>query len=228
MRRTLLLGVLCLCFAASEARADRVLIGFDFSGSQISVLGGVIQIPPGGSIQASGATMSFVADGTGGLVQAGPVGLSLLSLSATVDQTIGAIVAISGNVRAEQIGVGNGMLTAGLANAVFMGNLLLSLDVLVNCTPGAICNEIATFPLSLAGPQTLSNLGTLPIANVNDLGNASIMATLTITFAGLTAQLELVGTEVSRSFVVPEPSTAVLFGLGVLGLSGYGWHRTRR
>jgi hypothetical protein len=47
-----------------------------------------------------------------------------------------------------------------------------------------------------------------------------------LAIGGNPAAVSLVGQEVSRTYI-PEPNTFALVGLGMLGLAGLGWRRTR-
>ncbi len=226
--RAAVFSLLLALTLSSEARADLVLIDFDFSGSTISALGGLIVIPPSGTINSASGTMRFSADGTTGLVGPGQVNLTGLTLDVDVNAVLGSppVATITGMVTGNQVAFANGTLSAALGQAVFGGNMFLSLDVLLNCTPTVICGGLG-FPISIMGLQTLSNLGTIAVQSINNFGNAAVTATLSITLGGNAAQLQLVGVEVQRTYV-PEPGSAALFGMGILGVAGYGWRRRLR
>jgi hypothetical protein len=131
---------------------------------------------------------------------------------------------ITGNPSLNQLGALPGTLTPGFAQVVFGSPMQIALAGALNCS-GPSC-AILNLPAVLTGTQ-LVNVAALPIANLANVGNAVINGTFAITFAGFTGALHLVGTEVSR-VVVPEPHTAGLLALGLLGLAGWRAHRLRR
>ncbi len=227
MRRALLATLLLAMSVGSQAKADVVDIDFDFSNSVISALNGSLLIPPAGSINSSSATFRFDAAPTLSLVTAGPASLQNLTIDATVDALIGGVVAVDGTIAGSQVGGVAGTLTGGLGQVVFGGNLALDLSVFLNCSPAILCAGVGTFPISITGTQTIGALATIPINSINNIGNATISASIVITLGGVPATLQLVGNEVARQ-QVPEPNTAALVGLGALALSGAGWVRRRR
>jgi hypothetical protein len=223
MKRMLpLLAVSCLL--AVQARADHYIIDFDFSGSSLSLLGGIVQIPPDGSITSGSAQLVVSAVGIATPIPGGFVALRNFSAAATVNAiTFGNT--ITGNVVLNQVDPGaSGNLTAGLANAFFAGPMQVSQGGVLNCV-GPSC-DILSLPTTLTGTQ-LPNLGNMPIANLAAVGNALISGTFAITIAGFTGQLQLVGTEVSRVFV-PEPGSAGLVAFGLAGLAVWRGRRLLR
>ena len=222
MRRIapLLLGMGLLLGLAAPSQAGQVLIGFDFSGSTISVLGGAINIPPDGSITSASATLHAQSAGTAPtlLVAPGSAALANLTLAATVNANVFGNV-ITGGVGANGLAPAAGSLTAGLNNAIFGGSLALT--GLINCA-GAGCTVLG-LPTSLTGTQYVA-FGSVPIGSINNVGNATMNGLFSLTIGGFTAVLNLVGTEVSRTFV-PEPNT---FGLVALGMAGLAGARARR
>lgn len=219
---SLTLVVCLLAGFADSARAVPIAIQFDFSGSSVSMLNGLVQIPPDGSINSASGTL--VVNGAGlATLSAGPASLQGFNLSATVNAvTFGNT--ITGNPSVTQIGAAGGTLTPGLAQVVFGAPMQIALGGALGCT-GPSC-AILSLPAVLTGTQLL-NLAALPIANLAVLGNAFIDATYAITFNGMTGSLHLVGAEVSR-VVVPEPQTAGLLALGVFALAGWRAARSRR
>jgi hypothetical protein len=214
MKRLLVLLASC-CLSAGSARADQFVIQFDFSGSSLSMLGGIVQIPPDGSITSGSADLVVSALGLATPMPSGYVALRNFAASATVNAvTFGNT--ITGNVSLAQADSGSsGQLTAGLANAFFGGAMQVSQAGALNCA-GPSC-AILSLPAALTGVQNV-NLGNMPIANLAAIGNALISGTFAITLAGLTGQLHLVGNEVSRVFV-PEPGSGALLALGLAGLA---------
>ena len=78
--------------AAAPAGAAQIRIGFDFSGSSLSILGGIIEVPPDGSISAgSGAVDVEAPDLTN--VQPGAAALVDFELGAVDIRTEGLLMA---------------------------------------------------------------------------------------------------------------------------------------
>lgn len=219
-RLATLLGVLAL---ALPAHAGRIDIDFDFSGSSVSLLGGAVNIPPDGQITSASGQIGVPG---AGLVTATPgAGARFrdLAIEATLDATtFGAT--LTGSAQATQLGGGNGSLTAGLGNLLF-GNVQLGVAVAIGCTgPTGVCSALS-LPLASSGPRTFV-LGSVPISGLGTLGAGALSGSFSITLAGFTAVLNLVGTEVSRTFV-PEPDTFALVALGMAGLAGARSFRRR-
>lgn len=226
MRRsaTLLTAAIALCLGAisAPARAGSVRIDFDFSGSSLSVLGGLINVPPDGNINAATGQIAVQSAGVSSLAAPGAAALRSFNLNATVNaNTLGLV--ITGPASAALLSPVPGALTAGLGNLILNpGNL--SLNAFVNCS-GTGCATLG-FPLSVTGPQPV-NFATLPINNINSIGNATIAGLFSMTIGGFTAVLSLVGTEVSRTYI-PEPGSFGLVALGLVGLASAGAARRRR
>jgi hypothetical protein len=210
---------LLLALSAAPARAGEVTISFDFSASTIEILGGIITIPPGGSITAASGDAVFLATSPT-QISAGPARLENLDLAATIDQDILGQALITGDILAQQLpGAPYGALSAGLGNAVFF-NVLLDTNVSANCV-GAGCPFIGTFPILISGNFTAGNLNVV-LGNIETLSAATAMGDIPLSLSGFSGVLHLVGSEVSRSFnPVPEPGTlgTFAFGIGVLALA---------
>ncbi|HXK23726.1 MAG TPA: hypothetical protein VMS55_13725 [Myxococcota bacterium] len=72
---------LVLCLLAGSARAGQISVQFDFRGSTVSLLGGLIQVPPDGSVTAASGTL--VASGLGSAAPvAGPAALQGFGMAA--------------------------------------------------------------------------------------------------------------------------------------------------
>ncbi len=206
---------------AHSASAGKITIGFDFGASSISVLGGQLTIPPDGSIHSASGSVSVPGAGSA-TASAGNSTLADITLDSTINGTaLGQL--ITGPVSATQLGSAVGQLSAGLSNLVLAGSMTLSVNGVVNCS-GPFCGLLGSFPISLSGPQVLSSLGSLAIANINSVGNAQASGVFSLTLGGVTAILNLVGTEVNRTYI-PEPEP---FGLLALGLAGLAGLRVRR
>lgn len=220
MRRTLplLATLLCIVAFALPSQAGRIDIDFDFSGSSISILGGSVNIPPDGTITSASGQIGVPGSGLVTASSGAGARFRDLTLDATLDATLATFgVTLTGGAQATQLGGGNGSLSAGLGNLVF-GNMQLSLAVAINCMGStAVCSALS-LPLATTGPQTLA-LGTIPISGLGTVGAGAVNGSFSITLAGFTAVLNLVGTEVSRTFI-PEPNTFGLVALGLAGLAG--------
>jgi len=211
------------CLLAVQVRADQVSILFDLSGSSLSLLGGIVQIPPDGSITSGTAQLTVSAVGLATPIP-GAVSLKNFAAAATVNAlTFGNT--ITGNVVLNQAGPPvTGTLSAGLGNILFGGPMQVAQNGMLNCA-GPSC-AILSLPAALTGVQAVA-LGSMPIANLAAIGGAMISGTFDITLAGFTGQLHLVGTEVSR-VLVPEPGSAGLLALGLAGLAAWRGRRVLR
>jgi hypothetical protein len=221
----LLVGALAL---ASNAQAGTISIEFDLSNSVVSILGGIVTIPPDGAITSASATVNI----QGASISApsgGAASLTGLNIVATVNGTVAAVATLTGGFTANQIGTANGSLTGGLANLA-IGTLTLNLTGLINCTPAGPCGVLGSFPISLASTNPITGVGSLGVGGLGIFGAATLNAILNVTIGGNTAVVTMLGQEVNRTFLpsVPEPTSIGLFGMGMLGLAAAGWRRTRR
>jgi hypothetical protein len=214
-------------FLASPAQSGTITVDFDLSNSIISILGGILTIPPDGSITASTASVTIQGNSITTPVP-GPASMSNLSLQATINGTVGAIATLTGNVTGTQVGAAAGVLTGGLANLA-INTLTLNLSALINCAPAGPCAILGTFPISVMSLTPIPGVGNLGVGGLGTFGNGTLNAILSITIGGNSALITLVGQEVSRTFTpsVPEPGTFGMFGLGMLGLAAIGWRRSR-
>ena len=209
--------------AAAPAGAAQIRIGFDFSGSSLSILGGIIEVPPDGSISAgSGAVDVEAPDLTN--VQPGAAALVDFELGASIDSNVGGQAHVTGDLLASQVSGGAASLTAGLAKLVFTSPVGIAINGNLGCA-GAGCGFLGTFPLSIASLQTF--VGSLDVFGANSPGNAAVFGTFDLSIGGFTAVLNLVGVEVSRT-VVPEPASGALLALGLLALAGASRARRQR
>jgi hypothetical protein len=218
MRRSCaVLAALWLMLAGGAARAGEVTIQFDFSGSTLSLLGGILSIPPGGTITAATGSATFLANAPT-LISQGGARLEDLDLAATLDQNVLGQAHVTGDILGQQVpsAVG-GQLSAGLSN-VFFTNIVLNLDIDADCA-GVGCPFLATFPLNIAGNFTAATVNAV-VGNLNTLSAATLMGAIPFSVSGFSGVLTLVGSEVSRSFSpVPEPGTFGALSLGLLALA---------
>jgi hypothetical protein len=213
-----------LILAAPSARAGTITIDFDLTGSSIALLGGILNIPPDGSITAASAQVTVQGSDLTN-ASAGAAHLGNLMLTATINGTVGSAVLLTGGFSANQVGGGAGALSSGLAN-LNVAALTLNVNGLVNCF-GGLCPALGTFPISAVNSlSVLTGIGSMGIGGLGTLSAATLNGILSLTIGGNTAVLSLVGQEVNRTYI-PEPNTFALVGLGVLGLAGLGWRRTR-
>ena len=223
MKKCALWGALLVWLVASPADAGRIRIDFDFGASSLSILGGLINIPPDGTITSAAGTVQVPATGTTS-VSAGFARLHDLTLAGTVNaNTVGLL--ITGNFNATQPNTASGQLSAGLANLLLPNPFILGMTGMIGCS-GANCATLGTFPISLTGPQFIT-IGTLPIANLSTLGAATINGSFSLTIGGFTAVLNLVGSEVGRTFI-PEPKPFGLVAMGIAGLAALRTQQRRR
>ena len=94
-----------LLLAAPSAWADSITIDFDLTSSSISLLGGILDIPPDGSLTSATAQLTVPASSLTSAL-AGSAQLSALDLAATINGTIGGSILITGGFTASQIGGG--------------------------------------------------------------------------------------------------------------------------
>jgi hypothetical protein len=206
---------------SGSAAAGRVGIQFDISSSSVSILGGTIEIPPDGFLSVSDR-MRIVAPATSPTgVYSGAAILRRLDFDLlSIDKNLGSGAAhVTGSVAVDQIGEATGSLLLNGADATLSLSTLPSVGLHVAIAPnlhcvGTACTQIASFPIT--NPVTPLLVGTLNIANIGQSGLASFDQTFGLTLSGVTAVVRLVGHEVVRTFV-PEPSSAMLIGFGIIG-----------
>lgn len=219
MKRMLSLIVLSLvlsCWLAAGAQAGTLTVNFDFSGSSLGMLGGLVNIPPQGSIQSASGTIDVSALGSATAV-GGPGAFRDFAMALTINANVLGNL-ITGNASILQLTAGvPGLLNGALDSLLAAAPMQIQQNGVINCV-GAGC-AVLSLPTTINGTQALT-LAALPIANLNSIGNALISGSFDITFAGFTGILHLVGTEVSRSFVVPEPNSIALVGMGLALIAG--------
>jgi hypothetical protein len=205
-------AVASLVLLASTARAGQLTVNFDFSGSSVAILGGFITVPPDGSI--TNASGQVVLTAAGPLtVTAGPAQLSNLAFAGTIAKnSLG--VNINGAIGATQPLAATGSLSTGLNHLVF-SPFQLNFTGFANCTSTGPGCGVLELPATFNDPKTFT-IASLAVGNLGINGAAFLNGSFDFTIGGFTAVLNLVGNEVSRTFV-PEPNT---FGLVALGLAG--------
>jgi len=104
-----------------------------------------------------------------------------------------------------------------MTGGTFVEGLAVNLDVVLDCV-GSGCSSLG-FPISDIGPALLS-LSFLSVSDLGLPGSARVTASIPFEVGGVLGFLDLVGVESARTFVVPEPGTALLIagGLAILAV----------
>lgn len=207
--------LLLALLSAPSARAGSIVIDFDLTGSSLSMFGGILNIPPDGMITS--ATARITVQGSSlTAASAGSAAIANLTLVATLAGTVGSGATLTGSFAGSQVGGGAGTLTAGLGNVIF-GSLSMNLNGIVNCI-GGLCGALGTFPISATNSlAALTALAPFNIGGLATLGAGTFNGVVTLALAGNNVVVNLVGQEVSRTFL-PEPGSGVLIGLGLAGM----------
>ena len=208
----LLLGLLL----APPAGAGILTIQFEFAtGSSLSVLGGAINTPPDGAITSATATLEVEADSATSPTVGGFAQLAGANLAGFVDKDIQGQAQVNGSFSVAQTTPANGTLSA--ADSIsFSDPFTSNINANFACT-GSQCSALG-LPVNEAGVFVLP-LQPLVVTNLDVVGSALIDFDLPVSLDGVQAVFQLVGVETSRSFVIPEPGTASLLGLGLLALA---------
>jgi hypothetical protein len=249
-----ILLLLCAIASATVAHADTVEIRFDLSGSTLN-FPSLATIPPEGTIRTMGATAVLPATKTTGgatVVQTGVGAFKSFTMDLTVSAGVPFFARVTGTVILDQVGTVTGPFT-NTQTLIFGGptgsgapqDLQFFRSVHLDCA-GLLCGSLGSFPITSVGtppPGTGTGTGTgtppepqpqsLFLANLNTPGAAALSGTLFISQAAtttgdpFTGSIPLVGTEVSRTYVVPEPSFIVMLVPGLVGLAGLSLRRRR-
>lgn len=194
-----------LVLAPLAGRADMIEIEFDLTGSSVSAVGGLINVPPDGMITAASATIAVPGSGSV-TASAGPASLRSLILDLTVDASVFGST-VMGGATATQFAPAFGTLTGGLGVLSLTQSLFVEATGAFDCS-GLLCGAIGTFPATFNGTQTFQPPLGLGVSGLGTAGAAQLAGTITLSLAGQTAVLSIVGAETSRTFV-PEPSHLV-------------------
>jgi hypothetical protein len=210
--------LLVVAVGASPAAAQlSERITFDFrSGSTISLLGGTIVTPPDGTLDFARARVLVDATAPGVYVPGGAFVLDGTTIDGTVAKQISGVADIGGHFMASQVGSLSGVLAPGQDGGQFASSLALDLDVMIDCT-GTGCSALG-MPINDVGLSLLS-IPFLPVTDLGVPGSARIETSIPIEIDGVLGTLDLVGVEVSRTFV-PEPGTFALVAVGLGILAG--------
>lgn len=219
----LAVAVVGLLVAASTANASTIRLDFDFTAeSFLSLLGGTIVTPPDGTFDSGTVRVLVEATDIDSVVSGGQVAVGAGNFSGTVSKNVLGSADVSGPFSGTQIGTLLGVLDPGLTSATFVDDLSINLNFNFACV-GVGCGPLG-FPVSVLGLTAL-NLGTVSITGLDVEGTARIEMITEIELDGVLGELTLVGIETSRLFIIPEPQTALLLVLGLVGLS---FSRSRR
>jgi hypothetical protein len=208
---------LVLLLATSSAGAGSIEIEFDLTGSSVSLLGGILLVPPDGQVTHAHVTLSV----TGSDITTPAVGVARvrdLDVGATIDGTVGNSVLITGDFVAERSAGGTGSLASDLTT-LSLTSLTLTLDGMLDCT-GSQCIALGTFPVSVVGvPVQPSSLDPWVVHGLGIQGAGTLTATLPFDLGGNAVLADLSGVETTRRFV-PEPSATLLAAAALMTLAG--------
>jgi hypothetical protein len=224
MRCLSLAAASILLLAASAAHAGTITITYDFSASTITIPLGQVTIPPDGGILAASGVLK-VPGSSISAPSAGAATIRSVALSATANKTLmqPLQVTLTGFLAAGQLASGMVNLTPSLSVAVISGTIPFGYSLTANCVgPPIVCNAVptaATGSVGLTGPFNVGGLATP--------GSGMVSAMISIS-RSVTLLINLVGTEVSRTFDAPEPSPPVLELTALLSVLGAGWWHRRR
>jgi hypothetical protein len=202
--------------AASAGHAGAIDIEFDLTGSVVNTLGGRVTVPPDGTITAGTVRMRVPGAGAG-TASAGPSRLSAFSMGLSVDALVSG-ASVAGTAMMAQNGIASGTLTGMLTHLAVTSPLLVSATGSFQCN-GAGCAALGTFPVSFNGLQTVGPPVNFTVNGLGASGQATARGTLLMRLGTRTAVLDVVGSEISRTFV-PEPGwawhAALLLGSAVV------------
>jgi len=211
-----LVGLVLLAAGNAFAQSSEQIV-FDFTpGSSFSLLGGTIVTPPDGTLDLGSGMISVEATAPGVFVPGGLFVLDALEVAGTVSKDVLGAAQIDGTYAASQASPLAGTLAAGMNGGDFVDDLALNLNIVLGCV-GSGCSSLG-FPISDIGLSLLS-LSFLSVSDLGVAGSARIEASIPIEVDGVLGSFNLIGVEVSRSFVVPEPGTFVLLATGLLALA---------
>ena len=220
---TALAASFAFAFAGSASAQSYEQIDFDFaSQSTFSLLGGTIVTPPDGTISLGVGRIQVEATAPGAYVTGGQFVLRGLEFGGTVAKNVFGTANVAGGFYADQVGPLAGTLAPAQDGGQFTTDLTLAMNVQIGCT-GSGCGLLG-FPIYDVGTSLLA-ISFLPVDALASSGLARIELSVPIEVDGVLGTLDLVGVEMSRSFI-PEPGTFVLVASG-LGLLAARRRRTR-
>jgi hypothetical protein len=233
----------CALVLSTSAQADTVGIDFDLGSSTMSFLG-TINIPPDGTIHSMGATTILPAVKTGGgatSVQTGSAQMKNFTLDMTVDAGSIFVAHITGPVFVSQVGTSTGPFT-NTQSVMFGGTgtgtgtgagMSLFISAHLRCE-GLFCSSFGNFPVDITGtsPPRTGQAFTMFLASLNTPGAANVDGTMPVSIPPATTlgnpttgTIFLMGTEVSRTFNVPESGSLAQLVPGALALAALSRRR---
>ncbi|MDH5306479.1 MAG: hypothetical protein OEW02_04805 [Myxococcales bacterium] len=193
--------VAALLLAATRTRAGEIEIEFDLTGSSLSALGGLINVPPDGAITSG--TARIRVPGAGAMTaSAGPARLSDFALGLDVNADTGGAV-VTGSAAMAQNGVASGTFTGMFTHLALTKPFPMLATGSFPCS-GAGCTALGSFPLTFNGAQTIAPPVNFTLGKIGTPGQATAKGTLLMKLGTHTAVLAVAGSEVSRTYL-PEP-----------------------
>jgi hypothetical protein len=204
-----------LFLVAAPAQSGTITIEYDLTGSGVALLGGILNIPPDGSITSATARVTVPGSDLTSAA-AGDARLTNLELTATIDGTVGGSVLITGGFEASQTGGGDGSLALDLTTLDIV-SLALDLTGTLDCLGGQ-CLSLGDFPASVTdSPLDLSGFDPFTLGGLGTFGAGTLSGVLAFDLSGNDVVVGLTGQEVSRNFV-PEPASGTLVGLSLAAI----------
>jgi hypothetical protein len=201
--------------AAAADEPSRYEILFDLTDSVV-VAGGLIEIPPDGTVGSGSLRLSVPATAAG-YVAPGAAEISDLTFSLNANASHFGTT-LTGPFSAVQQGTAAGTLSDAIDEVVLSSPLFLDRTGTISCD-GYFCWLFAdTFPLEMVGIESIAAPATLKVANLGQLGRATVSDTIAVTMNTGTAVFRIQGEETSRSFV-PEPRRMEMILAGCLALA---------
>ncbi len=222
--------------SATPSKAGTLTVDFDLSPSTLQI-GTLINVSNGmnGTVAGAAKLMLTGVNAMGMITGASAMGtISGLNLNIGLNASVAGVATVTGTIAVAQMGSATGAfdgMGVSLPTNSFNNTLTTNLD----CTPAAICNAVAMFPIMSSNPIS-NNMGPFVFNTASLGGMASINAAVMVMNSGQNVTLSFRGSEVARMFdgnggggnnggnnggpQVPEPVEAGLLMLGVLALCG--------
>jgi hypothetical protein len=173
--------------------------------------------------------------------------LKNLTVDMTVSDGAPLFAFITGTVVVTQVGTSTGPFTntqtvmfgdTGTGNGTGTGTGLgmsLFIDAYLKCA-GFLCGAVGDFPIDISGtnPPPPGQAFTITLAGLNTPGAAYVGGTIPVSLppdtslgSPTTGTISLIGTEVSRTYHVPEPGSLTQLISGAIALAGLSRRRRR-